>query len=765
MLLFVTLSVAASLPRTFYANETDFVKIVPQAVDKDSDDINFTFTLPLDQNGEWQTTYGDAGKYQINITASDGKDQSLEEILLVIGKKNQAPVLKENKIVGKETQTINVRSLVEDPDGDPLEFTFEKPFNRNGEWETNFGDRGLHVAKFNVSDGEFNIQVRVEVEVLATNSPPVITKIFSDEETIDLKEGEKFNFFVDITDDEKDDQIRYEWSFDGKIISQSAAGSYDIDFANEGEHTFGLIIKDGINTVERKWRLQIVNVNRKPVVSHIPIVAYEAETVLLDLPAKDQDGDVLEYSYQEPFVGGEWKTNYDDAGEYDIKVTARDAQDKTEIVVHVTILNVDRAPRLELPERVEVREAEHLEWVIGAYDEDGDNLVLNVEGLPEGAILNQLTKTVTWNPDYNALTRREGVWSDFLNKIGLEHTFMQEKTLPLLVRVCGRELCDEATVSLHVFNVNRPPVMTPLMNLTFEETSQVVILPEAYDADGDIVRYTFSQPLDSDGTWDTSFNDEGTYPVQVIASDGELEVAQEFSFRVLKKNRAPEFEINDDEITVNENQEFFFPVDVTDQDGDQVTVTLHNLPAGAIFNDQGFSWNAPYTTVTNKTETFWNNLVSNSAFFNKRFNTEKEVVWLELSANDGEVEVVHPVKLTVKNVNQKPIFNTTYPQRNILVRLNEPILFYGVASDLDKDILEYTWHFSYHEPQIRGAQSIERVFTTPGIKEVVLKVNDGRDTSEYRWVVEVMNEEYIAPVETVVVPQDPFSVRVYVIEH
>src|SRR3989338_9561281 len=51
--------------------ETELVNLVPNAEDPDKDALIFTFTSPLDDNGQWQTTYGDAGEYTITVTASD----------------------------------------------------------------------------------------------------------------------------------------------------------------------------------------------------------------------------------------------------------------------------------------------------------------------------------------------------------------------------------------------------------------------------------------------------------------------------------------------------------------------------------------------------------------------------------------------------------------------------------------------------------------------------------------------------------------------
>ena len=43
-----------------------------RATDPDGDPIKYTFTSPLNENGEWLTKEGDAGEYEVILTAIDG---------------------------------------------------------------------------------------------------------------------------------------------------------------------------------------------------------------------------------------------------------------------------------------------------------------------------------------------------------------------------------------------------------------------------------------------------------------------------------------------------------------------------------------------------------------------------------------------------------------------------------------------------------------------------------------------------------------------
>ena len=93
VLLLISLTLVSAELKQFQVRETDLVKIVPQAYDPNNDNLTYYFTTPLNDNGEWQTNYGDAGEYFINITASDGQSQTAQRVLLTVLKKNRAPVL------------------------------------------------------------------------------------------------------------------------------------------------------------------------------------------------------------------------------------------------------------------------------------------------------------------------------------------------------------------------------------------------------------------------------------------------------------------------------------------------------------------------------------------------------------------------------------------------------------------------------------------------------------------------------------------------
>ncbi len=72
-------------------------------------------------------------------------------------------------------------------------------------------------------------------------------------------------------------------------------------------------------------------------------------------------------------------------------------------------------------------------------------------------------------------------------------------------------------------------------DITVIEGETVVIDPKVSDADNDILYLTISQPVGSDGIWQTNIGDRGTYTVTVTISDGLFTVTKTITIRVREK--------------------------------------------------------------------------------------------------------------------------------------------------------------------------------------------------------------------------------------
>ncbi|MEK6970017.1 MAG: hypothetical protein AABW48_06345 [Nanoarchaeota archaeon] len=743
LILLIVLQGTSAVTKTFRVQETDFVKINATAMDPDNDKVVYYYSPPLDEQGEWQTNYGDAGEYLIEITASDGLNQKEHEINLIVDKKNRAPGLIKSKIVVQEAQTVNLKELVQDPDEDSLIFVFNEPFDNQGQWKTDYADEGVYITNFKVSDGKFRIDLQVEIEVLNTLQPPSIVDSFSEAKTVQVKENQTLDFFVNVSN-ENAETLTYVWKFDGTTISKEEKGNHYLDFDTAGEHLLKVFVSDGTAGTSQEWRIKVEAVNRKPELSILPITVDEGEKIILDLPEVDSDGDMLTYSFNKIFNElGEWQTNFEDAGTYLVEVSAADGELKPTEEVKVVVNNVDRSPVLNVPELLEAKEGEELLWVIDAIDPDGTAVNITFKNLPEQAIFTPKTKTFSWKPSYDFIQRKGGLFSNVLNALRLENKFIKVIPSSLEVTACSKELCVTKTIPIYVYNVNQQPLLEKINNIAVTELETAVLNPVATDLDGDIVRVTFSEPFDGKGQWKTDYADEGKHLVYVAATDGELTTTIPVEVNVAKKNRMPKMDLKKDHHVINEGQELTFKVAATDLDDDELSIQVENLPAGATFEEGVFSWTPGFDTVKNANSGCTGWLVNKIENFNALLNKNEEVIQFEFTAFDGEFKVVHPVAITVKNVNQAPEIIDYLPLEKTTAKVGEKVIFHLAAVDENKDSLIYDWDFGLQEKDIHNTNTIERTFVSPGKKKVKVTVSDGFKEVEKEWVVNIVGEEMV----------------------
>ncbi len=135
-------------------------------------------------------------------------------------------------------------------------------------------------------------------------------------------------------------------------------------------------------------------------------------------------------------------------------------------------------------------------------------------------------------------------------------------------------LSDTEGVLVNVGNFNHPPVLIPVADITANEGELVVINPFATDSDNDTITYYYSFPFDSSGKWLTSYDDAGTYTLQVTASDGIDTVFTETKVTVNNTNRPPQPVLTLSKYTVKPDEVFDISLSASDPDADSMSFSL-----------------------------------------------------------------------------------------------------------------------------------------------------------------------------------------------
>jgi hypothetical protein len=724
VLLAIVLIVFSSLAfamRTFVVEETDLVSLSIEANDPDSDEISYNYTSPLNENGEWQTGYDDAGEYLIDIYATDGQNVVSETVKIIVVEKNRVPIATIDHIYFKENDIINITEYFMDPDGDELNFRFQSErFDESGKWHTDYDDAGEYNIKFVASDGKVESEINIIISIEETNQPPTITSVFSDLDIIEVAEDDTFEFSASAADYDSQ-EVTFEWRVDGTIVSEEGFGEKYFSYEDEGEHILLLTISDGELKTERTWVLDVMKKNRRPRMGDLQMSVYETEIVTLDLPKKDIDGDKLTYELDSIFDEFKWQTGYEDSGNHTFRGIVSDGLLEKEFEINIEVLGLDRAPKINEVEVMDAWEGSVLEWTFEIEDPDGDILNYELNGLPDGATFDMNEGKITWDVPYEYVQRRESRFTNYLNLLRVEHQFLDYKESLIEIDVCGENLCSQTEVILRVHNTNRAPEFVETYDQYVDETGKVAPFIKAIDPDGDIVQYSFSEPLGKDGIWKTGYNDEGEYVVAVSASDGYLNDNEEILIVIANNNRLPELEIKDDKIKVKEGQEVKIKFKYEDADNDNLLITVKDAPSNSELNltSKTFTWTPDFDTVNS------DNDVENKGIFTQE---------LVFEINDGKDITERTATVIVRDVNRLSVIKEVSSLEGNNLITDVPVKFFIEIEDLDNDELSYTWSFSgFGQEDIVGSDIIMRTFKTSGEKWVKVVVSDGFDTIEHKW--------------------------------
>ena len=259
-----------------------------------------------------------------------------------------------------------------------------------------------------------------------------------------------------------------------------------------------------------------------------PIVVVVQETDLVNLVPKAQDADkgtTLTFTFTSPVnEKGQWKTNYGDAGEYTITVTASDGESTTSRDVLIIVNKKEEAPTIDNVKPIEsgltLDEEQSVDFTIQASDLNKDPL------------------TFSWKLDGN------GVSTD--DKYTYQTDFDSAGTHTVKAEASDGTTSVSKIWSVNVKNVNRKPVLQHIDDLNAKETDKIQINAQAADDDKDSLTYSIDDKrFKQDGnafTWETDYDSAGTYDVTVSVSDGKDTTSQKVKVTVENVNRPPVIE-------------------------------------------------------------------------------------------------------------------------------------------------------------------------------------------------------------------------------
>lgn len=241
------------------------------------------------------------------------------------------------------------------------------------------------------------------------------------------------------------------------------------------------------------------------------IEVQETELVNLKVETEDADKDAVVYTFSAPVgTNGTWQTNYGDAGEYVVTVTASDGENTVEQKVLLVVKKKNVPPTIkDVPEKLEVNEGETITLEPKVSDPNKDSVTVS----------------------YSAPLGQDGSWITDHKSAGEYET---------TVTATDGEAETKAKLMIVVKDVNVPPTIAGLEDaLSIKEGEKVTLKPDVSDLDGDKIEVSISEPVGDDGMWETGYTDHGEYVVTVTASDGKDTVSKEVKLTVEDVNLPP----------------------------------------------------------------------------------------------------------------------------------------------------------------------------------------------------------------------------------
>ncbi|MBW2965071.1 hypothetical protein KY363_06445 [Candidatus Woesearchaeota archaeon] len=326
----------------FTVDEGETVRLTPKGYDPDPDvgpagKLIWTFYNPFDKNGVWRTQKGDAGVHQSKIRLSDGELYDEASFCVEVIQTNRPPVLSGLRdISAKEGDKITLRPTCTDPDGDKVVITISG-------WMTSdtktlgYDDAGQHKVTVTCTDtsGEKDTET-VTVTVSDANRPPVL----SVPSTLTVDEGQTVKITATATDPDGDKvSITYESPF-------ASDGTWKTARGDAGTYNITVTASDGEQSVRKAVRVVVRKVNSAPKITGLQdVTVYEGDTIKLQPRVVDADNDKVTVKYSGWMTSDTKTTGYDDAGKYEVTITATDPSgESAKETVRITVINRNRPP-------------------------------------------------------------------------------------------------------------------------------------------------------------------------------------------------------------------------------------------------------------------------------------------------------------------------------------------------------------------------------------------------------------------------------------
>jgi len=740
--------------------EGELLEFTAAATDPDGDPLTYSVKgLPEGASFDettglfsWIPESGRRGNIPVHFEVNDGRGGfDKEKANISVGAVNRPPELSEisDKRVA-ELETLEFTVTASDPDeGDrvlvkaaplPKGATFNyDPSTNSGvfKFTPGLGQAGTYKTEFEVSDGNLSTTMTVMIIVDPTYLPPVLTPI--GDQTVYAEK--KLRIKVTVKDPAR---LEVTLSVDGLPDNASfdrvrGLLTFEPDYEQLGDHQ--LTVK-AVNTAELEtsetFTITVLGVNRPPVFDPLSDQSVVAGNLLeLLVSVSDPDGDELTISVAgrpieelgatyEPTSGLlRWIPEPGLSGNFRMVITADDEQGGlTRQAFTISVGAVNRPPVLDPVGNKQVLVGEELDFDFSAADPDNDKLKLTVVNRPQGAVVKFKQDPIPGTDEFD-VGQGNFNWTPGVDQVGVHE---------VKLIVGDKNLSAEIVVLIEVIAVNNPPLINPLGARTIAEGAQLDIQITATDPDNDpLVLSAANLPGNArfDATtglfsFEPDHSQAGTYTPEFTATDpGDLFHTLSVEITVTDLNRPPVLgALKNQSLLAGDLLEL--TIAATDEDGDELTITIQGPPGIDFDEETGFlQWTPEAGDVGTHQLTV--------AVTDGKGGEDSKTITFSVSS--PEIEINKPPKI-------EPIGNSS-------VEVGETLSFTVKAGDPDGDPIEL---FVEGLPdnatfdELSGDFSFTPAHDQEGEHKLTFSASDGQLRAEIDVSIEVVRVENLPPV-------------------
>jgi len=268
--------------------------------------------------------------------------------------------------------------------------------------------------------------------------------------------------------------------------------------------------------------------------------------------------------------------------------------------------------------------------------------------------------------------------------------------------------------------VNDAPRLNVIGNKITSENQLLTFSVSGYDFEADALTYNaYDLPLGATFvantfSWTPSFEQTGTYNINITVSDGNLIDYEYITITVNNINRAPVLDLINN-ITVNELDKITITPTATDADGNSLT----------------YSYSSPLNSLGEWTTTY----------------NDAGTYTTTITVTDGLLSDSQDVTITVNNVNRVPVLNAIGAKS---VNENQLITITPTATDADGQTLTYSaTGLPTGATFVTDTFSWTPTFTQEGTYDITFEVSDGVDTTNEIITITVNNVNRVPSLNTI----------------